>query len=90
MAEKQEVTREKEQLKAEKEQQMTEKDQLRQELQTANTRADERLQQLRQQVGIVITIPASHQLSVIMMISVGKEQKLQNFAVSARFNIKCI
>ena len=63
MAEKQQVTREKEQLKAEKEQQMTEKDQLRQELQTANTRAAEQLQQLRQQVSsdsllLTIIIPA--------------------------------
>ena len=55
MAEKQQVTRE-------KEQQMTEKDQLQQALQTANTRANEQFQQLRQQVSIhglpMIIIPS--------------------------------
>ena len=45
IAEKQQVTRE-------KEQQMTEKDQLQQALQTANTRANEQFQQLREQVSI--------------------------------------
>ena len=53
MTEKEQLMTEKEQLMTEKEQQMIEKDQLQQELQTANTRADEQLQQLRQQVSIV-------------------------------------
>ena len=76
MAEKQRLTREKaqlikekeqlmtdkEQLMTEKEQQMAEKDQLQQELQTANTRADEQIHLLQQQVScdsllLIIFIP---------------------------------
>ena len=54
MAEKEQVTREKEQLMTEKEHLMTEKNQLQQELQTANTRAGEWIQQLQQQVSDII------------------------------------
>ena len=64
MAEKDQVTREKEQL-------MTEKEQLQQELQTANTRAGEWIQQLQQQVSDIIVTSlykyhcsSSHQLLV--------------------------
>ena len=58
ITENQRVTREKQQL-------ITEKEQLRWELQTANTRADEQIQQLRQQVSdiIVTSLYKSHRLS---------------------------
>ena len=49
-AEKDQWMAEKDQWMAEKEQLMTEKNQLQQELQTANSRADEQVQQLHQQV----------------------------------------
>ena len=78
IAENQQVTREKEQLITEKQQVttekgqlITEKEQLRQEFQTANTRADEYIQQLRQQVSdiIVTSLYKSHIGNVFHPIS---------------------
>ena len=68
MAEKQHVTREKEQLITEKEQLITEKAQLQRELQTVNTRADEQIRQLQQQVSDIIVTSShkSHRLSLLM------------------------
>ena len=54
MTEKEQLAKEKDQWMAEKGQLMTEKKQLQQELQIANTRADEQVQQLRQQVSDII------------------------------------
>ena len=61
----------------EKAQLMTEKAQLQQELQTANTRADEQVQQLRQQVSdIILTLSNGYSCVIVLIPSaVGHNDK---------------
>ena len=66
--ESQQLMTEKEQLAKKKEQLMTEKKQLQQEIHTANTRADEQVQQLRQQVSDIILTVSNGYSCVIVLI----------------------
>ena len=64
--EKEQLMTEKEQLMVEKEQLMTEKEQLQQELQTANTKADEQLQQQVRDI-ILMSSYKSHMILSLLM-----------------------